>query len=86
LEDQVKVRATDPDVWYLLAEVDGLAGNIVGVHRSRAEYFVLNGILDKAQQQLKYALPLVKGDNLTTTKIEERIKQIKELDEQMKKL
>lgn len=86
LEQEAKTRATDPDVWYLLAETDGLAGNIVGVHRARAEYYVLNGVLDKAEQQLGYALPLVKGDNLTTTKIEERIRQIKSLNEQMKKL
>lgn len=86
LEQESKARASDPDVWYLLAETDGLAGNIVGVHRARAEYFVLNGVLDKAEQQLNYALPLVKGDNLTTTKIEERIRQIKALNEQMKKL
>jgi predicted Zn-dependent protease len=86
LEDVAKARPTDPDVWYLLAETDGLAGNIVGVHRARAEYFVLNGVLDKAEKQLTYALPLVKGDHLTTTKIEERIRQIKDLGEAMKKL
>lgn len=86
LEDEAKARPNDPDVWYLLAETDGLAGNIVGVHRARAEYFVLNGVLDKAEKQLGYALPLVKGDNLTTTKIEERIRQIKAMDEAMRKL
>ncbi|HSB95707.1 MAG TPA: M48 family metalloprotease [Spongiibacteraceae bacterium] len=86
LQAQVKLRPTDPDVWYLLAETHGLAGNIVGVHQARAEYFVLNGVLDKAEKQLSYALPLVKGDNVTTTKIEERIRQIKALKEQMQKM
>lgn len=86
LEEHVKIRPNDPDVWYLLAETDGLAGNIVGVHRARAEFFVLNGVLDRAEKQLGYALPLVKGDNLTTNKIEERIRQIKDMNEAMKKL
>jgi len=86
LTAQVKLRPTDPDVWYLLAETHGLAGNIVGVHQARAEYFVLNGVLDKAEKQLGYALPLVRGDNVTTTKIEERIRQIKALKEQMQKM
>jgi beta-barrel assembly-enhancing protease len=47
---------------------------------------VLNGVLDKAEKQLGYALPLVRGDNVTTTKIEERIRQIKALKEQMQKM
>jgi predicted Zn-dependent protease len=86
LQEQVKARPTDPDVWYELAETHGLAGNILGVHQARAEYFVLNGVLDKAEQQLNYALLLVKNDPITTTKIEERIRQIKTLKDQMDKM
>lgn len=86
LQAQVKRRPNDPEVWYLLAEVHGLAGNIVGVHQARAEYFVLNGVLDRAEKQLGYALPLVRNDNVTTTKIEERIRQIKALKEQMQQM
>ncbi len=76
LQEHVKQHPKDPYVWYVLAETHGLAGNIVGVHQSRAEYFLLNGQLSRAQTQLNYALPLVKGDNLTTIQIKERIKQI----------
>ncbi|MBL4827556.1 MAG: M48 family metallopeptidase [Spongiibacteraceae bacterium] len=79
-------KPTDPSVWYLLAETHGLAGNIVGVHQARAEYFVLNGVLDKAEKQLGYALPLVKQDHLTTARIKERILQIKQLKEALEKL
>lgn len=86
LQQQVKVRPTDPAVWYELAETDGLAGNILGVHQARAEYFVLNGVLDKAEQQLNYALKLVKNDEITTAKINERIRQIKTLKQQMEKM
>jgi len=86
LQEQVKARPNDPDVWYELAEMHGLAGNILGVHQARAEYFVLNGVLDKAEQQLNYALKLVKNDQITTAKINERIRQIKTLKEQMEKM
>lgn len=86
LAEHVKTHDQDPSVWYLLAETHGLAGNIVGVHQARAEYFVLTGVLDKAQQQLKYALPLVRSDNLTTAKIEARIRQIEDMKQAMKKL
>lgn len=86
LAEHVKIHPNNPSIWYLLAETHGLAGNIVGVHQARAEYFVLSGVLDRAQQQLGYALPLVRGDNLTTAKIEERIRQIEDMKQAMKKL
>lgn len=86
LSEHVKTYSEDPATWYLLAETHGLAGNIVGVHQARAEYFVLTGVLDKAQQQLQYALPLTRNDNLTTAKIEARIRQIDDMKQAMKKL
>ena len=86
LQAHSKLKPNNPDVWYLLAETHGLAGNIVGVHQARAEYFVLNGILDKAQQQLAYALPLVKSNHLTSVRITERIRQIEQLKQSLKKL
>ncbi|WP_425460497.1 M48 family metalloprotease [Halopseudomonas laoshanensis] len=48
-------RSNDPDVWYLAAEIRGLAGNILGVHLARAEYFMLAGDLDQAGEQLDLA-------------------------------
>jgi predicted Zn-dependent protease len=86
LDEQVKSRPTDPNVWFELAETHGLAGNILGVHQARAEYFLLNGVFDKAEQQLNYALTLAKKDPVTTSKIEERIRQIRALKDQMEKM
>ena len=86
LEQEVKERPHDPYVWFQLAETHGLAGNILGVHQARAEYYVLTGVLDKAVQQLNYALKLVRNDDITTAKINERIRQINALKEQMAKL
>ena len=62
LEDLARQRPTDPEVWFELAEISGLAGDIVGVHKARAEYYLLIGVYDKAREQLTYAKRLV-GDN-----------------------
>lgn len=86
LAEHAQRRKEEPSVWYLLAETHGLAGNIVGVHQARAEYFVLNGAFDQALQQLNYALPLVKNDNLTSARIEARMRQIAAMKELMKRL
>ncbi|MBU2955545.1 M48 family metalloprotease [Marinobacter sp. F3R08] len=42
-------------LWLKLAEAEGMARNIVGVHRARAEYDVLMGDLESAQRQLRQA-------------------------------
>jgi len=55
LARQSIVRSDDIDVWYELAEVAGLAGNIIGVHRARAEFFALRGGYERAIQHLEYA-------------------------------
>lgn len=62
----VRLRNDDPDIWYLASEVRGLARNILGVHQARAEYFMLAGDLDQADQQLEQALKLA-GDNFVTS-------------------
>ncbi|MEM8560894.1 MAG: M48 family metalloprotease [Pseudomonadota bacterium] len=79
LEDQSKLKPNDPGLWYLLAEVQGLSGNIIGLHQSRAEYFILKGNLDQAETQLRYALKLTRGDYLTTAKINQRLEDIAEI-------
>src|SRR5690554_2772455 len=61
-----RLRSDDPDVWYLVSEVRGLAGNILGVHQARAEYFMLAGDLDQADEQLDQALKRA-GDNFVVT-------------------
>jgi predicted Zn-dependent protease len=80
---QSKLNPGDPGLWYLLAEVQGLAGNIVGLHQARAEYFILNGNLDQAEKQLNYALQLTRGDYLTSAKINQRMADIAVMRAQM---
>lgn len=86
LQAQSKRRPNDPALWYLLAEVQGLSGNIIGLHQSRAEYFILNGALDEARKQLTYALKLTHGDYPTTAKINQRLEDINRMQQQMEEL
>ena len=72
LTEHTKLKPTNAYLWYVLSEVQGLAGNTLGLHQSRAEYFALNGALKSAMQQLNYALPLAK-DNVTRERIENRM-------------
>jgi predicted Zn-dependent protease len=86
LQAQSKRRPNDPGLWYLLAEVQGLSGDILGLHQSRAEYFILNGALDEAKKQLTYALKLTRGDFLSSAKINQRLEDIARMQEQMEEL
>jgi len=79
-----KQRPGDPQVWYVLAETHGLAGNILDVHRARAEYFILNGLLDRAERQLGYALDLAQGDFHVSASVQARIDDIRTMREEIK--
>ena len=83
LIEQSRLRPNDPGLWYLLAELQGLSGNIVGLHQSRAEYFIHNGNLDQAEKQLDYALKLAGNDYLTSAKVTQRLRDIARMREQM---
>jgi predicted Zn-dependent protease len=59
LQRQTRIDSQDIDVWYELAEVSGQAGDIINVHRARAEFFALRGGYERAIQHLEYARRLV---------------------------
>ncbi|MCH7673309.1 MAG: M48 family metalloprotease, partial [Proteobacteria bacterium] len=83
MERHSKNRPNDHHLWYLLAEVQGQAGNISKVHQARAEYFVLLADLGKAREQLKYALR-IETDNGAAPAEEARLRQkIRELEQRM---
>ncbi|MEZ5559613.1 MAG: M48 family metalloprotease [Pseudomonadales bacterium] len=74
LERQSKVNGNDVDVWYDLAEVSGQAGDIIGVHRARAEYFALHGAYQQAIQHLEYARRLVsRADTQLLARLDQRL-------------
>ncbi len=84
LEQLAKERPKDPDVWYSLAEVSGLAGDIVGVHRARAEFYQLRGDLHNAMKQLQYALRLVRDNPKLEAKLNQRLRDFMEIREELK--
>ena len=51
----LKQRPNDPDIWFEVAEIRGLANNIIGLHEARAEYFSRVGDYTQAIEQLDYA-------------------------------
>lgn len=69
-------RPTDTYVWYLLAEIHGLTGDILNLHQARAEYFILNGIYDKALHHLKLAQKMARGNYRLSTILEEKTRQV----------
>jgi beta-barrel assembly-enhancing protease len=78
LARQSQVNGDDVDVWYNLAEVSGLAGNIIGVHRARAEYFALHGAYQKAIQHLEYARRLADRDDAQlAARLDQRINDLR---------
>ena len=86
LERLSKDRPNDPNVWFQLAEVRGLAGNISGVHQARAEYFILIGVFDQAREQLGYAARLAKQDHKQSAIISQRLRDLKDLEDKSAKL
>ncbi len=79
LIEQSEIKSNDPGLWYLLAETQGLAGNIIGLHESRAEFFILNGNLDQAEKQLNYAIELSKANYQKSEILYQRLKDIKDI-------
>ena len=79
-------RPSDPSVWYQLAEAQGLAGNILGLHRSRAEYFMLTGRYDAAIFQLREALKLSKNFFEIRESIVNRLEDIFETKKALREL
>ncbi|WP_461518814.1 M48 family metalloprotease [Porticoccus sp.] len=70
-------------VWFQLAEVSGLAGNIAGVHKARAQYYLLNGVFDKAREQFGYARKLLVHDFKEVAIIDQQLRDLADLEKKM---
>ncbi len=81
LERIVESHRDNPDVWFLLAESYGLAGNLVGVHKARAEWFALNGAFSLAVRQLDLGINQMRLENyhlIDISRTEERKRQLRD--------
>ena len=77
-------RKEDPQIWYWLAEVQGLGRKIISLHQSRAEYFFLTGSYDRAIEHLRYALELA-GNNFQLSEVlQTKIENIFDTKEELK--
>ncbi len=78
-------RPEDPDIWYELAEIQGLTKDILGLHQSRAEYFFLNGNIDDAIKHLQYARKMVEDNFSLKAKLDKKLADLYGYRQQFKK-
>ncbi len=78
-------RQYDPDIWYELAEAQGQAGDILGLHQARAEYFFLTGNLDDAIKHIQYALKMVNNNFALKAKLEKKLQDMYDYRKKMSK-
>lgn len=71
-------------IWYQLAETQGLAGNTLGVHEARIEYFLLIGATDKALRQIDFALREKGLTSSDIAQLEERKREAEAIRDQIK--
>lgn len=69
----------DMQLWYDLAEVAGLAGNINLVHAARAEYYITVGDFARAKDHLNFAIQQEK-DRLTLARLRQRLDYIRDIE------
>ncbi|OEC44935.1 peptidase M48 [Pseudomonas sp. 1D4] len=86
LEDLARTRANDPDIWYQVAEVRGLAGNTIGLHQARAEYFALVGDFDQAIEQLDFAKRRASSNFPLAARIDARQQELIEQQKAVKQM
>lgn len=77
LDRLLQQRPADSVLWYMQAETRGLAGNIIGLHEARAEYFRLVGDYDHALEQLEYARSRASSDYQLAARIDARHQQMR---------
>lgn len=63
-------------LWLQLAEAEGMARNIVGVHRARAEYDILIGDLEAAVRQLRQAQEILPAGTPARQAVTERLSEV----------
>lgn len=72
-------RPQDPYIWYHLAELAGLSGDILTLHQARAEYFILYGNFERAENQLNNLIKKF-GDNKKAVALaKQRLEDIEEI-------
>ncbi|MDP4546436.1 M48 family metalloprotease [Marinobacter sp. MDS2] len=76
LKELTRQRPSGDQIWLRLAEAEGMARNIVGVHRARAEYDALRGDYRSAQRQLRQAQEKLPAGSAERQVVSERLSEI----------
>jgi len=75
-----------PEVWYQLAEAEGLSGNILAVHQARAEYFIVTGNYKEAEEQLRLAQRRAGTNFPLNARLDARLREVLDYREQLRQL
>jgi predicted Zn-dependent protease len=76
LDDLLKARNKDPDIWYQVAEVRGLIGDTIGLHQARGEFFALVGDYKQALEQLDFAKRRASNNFQLASRIDARQREL----------
>lgn len=74
---QTQIHPGNVDLWYSLAEISGLAKDIIGVHKARTEFYALRGEWSKAIRQTKSVLKLAEKDSSEYQSLMHQLEQLK---------
>lgn len=80
LKRQTTLHPNNVDLWHDLAEISGLAEDIVGVHSARAEFFALRGNFKQAVQHVNSALKLIPEESGIRYRLKHRLDQLEEME------
>ncbi len=86
LDNLLSERPDDSDLWYLQAETRGQTGNIIGVHRARAEYFARVGDYKQALEQLDFARRRASGNYPLAARIDARYHALRDEQQSIEEL
>lgn len=76
LKRQTRLYPDDVDLWFDLAEVSGLAEDILGVHKARTEFYLLRGQTKEAIQQLRSAIRLTPENSGTRSRLQHQLDEV----------
>ena len=82
----LKQRPNDPEIWFEVAEVRGLANNIIGLHEARAEFFSRVGDYTQAIEQLGYAKRRANNNFTRAARIDAREQALIKEEQAVKKM
>ncbi|MGH8493883.1 MAG: M48 family metalloprotease [Moraxellaceae bacterium] len=78
LEVASRERSDDPLIWRLLVDANTASKNTLGIYRSRAEVYFLQGDDNRALEQLRMAANSVRDNYPLTAKIQKRMREIQQ--------